>query len=904
MKKKKTKQTVSIVLSILMLILGMPINAFADEEKEFIDHLDIGFKPPICSKYYDPTDKEAVELHCEDDEGMSMAEIVGEPRWVTNYETEEPFTVVPFEGNFIGGEKYTLFMEIKTENGYKFGEDVEVEFCEQEYYDSYFCTPLLTKPDRLVVAFEFEAFHDWDEDKTETTPPTCISEGSETKYCRADASHIVTQTLEKDPDAHVWGEWEIVTPADPQHEGEKMRKCKLCSETETEAIPVYVMPYTKVYEPETSCVMSATIAWNADETAAETAGADVRPTVCFLWPDKDLNVYDKNGVLLSNDFDSYVKNLTKGMIPAFYINDKETAAALKTYIQHTGLGDCFVVSGEDNKALVKDIADLLHVRGMLDYSDKAELLHSDITDMIKSVNGAHGKTLIISEESATKENIRLMQSLAATVWVKTTGSTESIMRAYTRGANGIVTDDYEKAIECMEFFNDEAATLLRIPFVIGHRGDPSVCVENTLDSAKTAFAEGADSVENDIQLSKDGKLFILHDDTVNRLLNLGDELAESFTLDELRSHAFDWESIIALNEVSAAMSRDGKLMGQDEGKEYFVPTYEEYLAAFKGTGLIHDTEIKSNNPAIIPVFKKAVDDHDAWDQVFCITFNEDILNSIYNEYPEISIGALNFPIGGRLLTQFPEFSNYAEIENSDGPEEALKALYGDIDRWNATYNPSNYNYGDKTVEIGRHRGLTVWPWTYFEENDIAVDYLKGVTGMTTDAAWKFSELVTDISSENVTADDPADIEKPNAKKQSGEIVTLDDAELVKIEDIDSSNALMIWRYKADLLLNGQSFGDYYLYSEPFIFTNAQSENEFLIGDADCDNKITASDTAYILQKTLVSTFELPIQNKTDNWLKYIDADADTYITASDATLVLQKTLTSTFELPAENIGKR
>ena len=75
--------------------------------------------------------------------------------------------------------------------------------------------------------------------------------------------------------------------------------------------------------------------------------------------------------------------------------------------------------------------------------------------------------------------------------------------------------------------------------------------------------------------------------------------------------------------------------------------------------------------------------------------------------------------------------------------------------------------------------------------------------------------------------------------------------------------------------------------------------EFIFGDADADNVITASDAAFILQKTLISTFELPIQKKTNDWLIYADVDADNNITASDAAFILQKTLISTFELPAE-----
>ena len=82
-------------------------------------------------------------------------------------------------------------------------------------------------------------------------------------------------------------------------------------------------------------------------------------------------------------------------------------------------------------------------------------------------------------------------------------------------------------------------------------------------------------------------------------------------------------------------------------------------------------------------------------------------------------------------------------------------------------------------------------------------------------------------------------------------------------------------------------------------TEPINEQKFLIADVDCDNNITASDAAFVLQKTLISTFELPIEKKTDDWLKYVDVDDDTYVTASDAAFILQKTLISTFELPAE-----
>lgn len=83
------------------------------------------------------------------------------------------------------------------------------------------------------------------------------------------------------------------------------------------------------------------------------------------------------------------------------------------------------------------------------------------------------------------------------------------------------------------------------------------------------------------------------------------------------------------------------------------------------------------------------------------------------------------------------------------------------------------------------------------------------------------------------------------------------------------------------------------------------EHEFDFGNIDCDAAVTASDAAFILQKALVGTFELPIQKESENWMMYADADCDNAITASDAAFVMQKALVGSFELPNEKkYGKK
>ncbi|MER6332290.1 glycerophosphodiester phosphodiesterase [Streptomyces sp. NPDC001034] len=52
---------------------------------------------------------------------------------------------------------------------------------------------------------------------------------------------------------------------------------------------------------------------------------------------------------------------------------------------------------------------------------------------------------------------------------------------------------------------------------VAHRGDPYRFRENTLDSLRSALDRGADAVELDVRLTRDGVPVLLHDDTLERL---------------------------------------------------------------------------------------------------------------------------------------------------------------------------------------------------------------------------------------------------------------------------------------------------------------------------------------------------------------------------------------------------
>ena len=103
----------------------------------------------------------------------------------------------------------------------------------------------------------------------------------------------------------------------------------------------------------------------------------------------------------------------------------------------------------------------------------------------------------------------------------------------------------------------------RCPLIIAHRGDPSGAPENTLAAFRRALAIGADGIELDVRLTRDGQLVVFHDRRLNRTSN-GHGPVDHYPLAELRSldvgswfsPAFKGESPPTLDEVFEALPRD------------------------------------------------------------------------------------------------------------------------------------------------------------------------------------------------------------------------------------------------------------------------------------------------------------------------------------------------------------
>ncbi|UCD01061.1 MAG: hypothetical protein JSV23_09270, partial [Promethearchaeota archaeon] len=68
---------------------------------------------------------------------------------------------------------------------------------------------------------------------------------------------------------------------------------------------------------------------------------------------------------------------------------------------------------------------------------------------------------------------------------------------------------------------------------IGHRGTRTDCDENTIDAFKRALEFGANYIEFDVRKTKDGKIIIMHDSTLDRTTT-GSGLLKSYNYNEIK----------------------------------------------------------------------------------------------------------------------------------------------------------------------------------------------------------------------------------------------------------------------------------------------------------------------------------------------------------------------------------
>jgi glycerophosphoryl diester phosphodiesterase len=81
------------------------------------------------------------------------------------------------------------------------------------------------------------------------------------------------------------------------------------------------------------------------------------------------------------------------------------------------------------------------------------------------------------------------------------------------------------------------------PLIIAHRGASALAPENTLAAFRRAIEDGADGIEFDVRLSKDGVPVVIHDSTLGRTVGMKKRVAELTAKELSRLDAGSWFNI-------------------------------------------------------------------------------------------------------------------------------------------------------------------------------------------------------------------------------------------------------------------------------------------------------------------------------------------------------------------------
>ena len=173
------------------------------------------------------------------------------------------------------------------------------------------------------------------------------------------------------------------------------------------------------------------------------------------------------------------------------------------------------------------------------------------------------------------------------------------------------------------------------PLVYAHRGGAALRPENTLSAFDNGLALGADGLEFDVHLSRDGVVVVHHDALLDRTTNARGPLAQR-TADELAAiDAGYW--FRATGQGAPEFPWRGQGLG--------IPRLRDVLARYPAIPMI--IELKVNQPELAT---RAVDEVRAADAVGRVSFGSfgwRVLNTVRRYEPRIPTGASGKKRGSR-----------------------------------------------------------------------------------------------------------------------------------------------------------------------------------------------------------------------------------------------------------------
>ncbi len=232
------------------------------------------------------------------------------------------------------------------------------------------------------------------------------------------------------------------------------------------------------------------------------------------------------------------------------------------------------------------------------------------------------------------------------------------------------------------------------PAIIAHRGASAHAPENTLAAFRLALEHGADGIELDAKLTRDGQVVVIHDPTVTR--TTGEQgVVQEMTLAQLKA-------------LDAGSFFDSAFAGEP------IPTLAEVFDAISSRALINVeiTNYTSIRDGLPDKIADLVIRHHLQNNILFSSFHPYNLMRIKHRLPKVPVA---------ILTQ-------------EGPAMVARLLRGPAGRLFAPrfIHPYYTDVSEKMLKAEHRLGRRVNVWTVDDPQDIRRLFKMGIDGIITD----------------------------------------------------------------------------------------------------------------------------------------------------------------------------
>jgi glycerophosphoryl diester phosphodiesterase len=242
--------------------------------------------------------------------------------------------------------------------------------------------------------------------------------------------------------------------------------------------------------------------------------------------------------------------------------------------------------------------------------------------------------------------------------------------------------------------------------LVAHRGASAYAPEHTLDAYRLAMAQGADFVEQDLAVTKDGVLVCIHDLTLDRTTNVEEVFPDRFVEDKrdgtsVRSWRVHDFTLAEIERLDAGSWFHPKFAGAR------IPTFQDAIDLVRGKAGLYP-ELKdpafyrqrgvSPEALLADALRKNGLVADPKTPVIIQSFDETTLKQLARDLPQVPRAFLVDPLSAARLDSAEKLREIATWATVVAPNKMIIETRPELVGW-------------------AHRaGLTVTPWTFRSSN--------------------------------------------------------------------------------------------------------------------------------------------------------------------------------------------